>query len=347
MDNRYTDDDIAEAAVRERILVVDDEEPIREILVSMLAGENYQCRQAASGKEALAILDSGEQFDLISTDLMMPDVDGIELLEQVNMRFPDLPLVFVSAVHDVAVALASLRHGALDYLLVPFERQDLLAMIRRAFETHRLRTDAGSNKTSLELLLGALSTELHSKLSKLKQSDEKTIINALGLRGDHSYFSRLVAIFKAMGLPDRQIEAITRGMSSHYASQVPALMNILLRPERLLPDELALICNECHKAYKIFQNITCLADASEIMFACYERFDGTGYPRGLKADEIPLGARILGAVYFASDINTSAYLQRSVSPMRAEIQRWSGSRFDPEVVKAVLSVPDPTWATIW
>ena len=103
-----------EAAVRERILVVDDEEPIREIIVSMLASLDYQRQEAGSGNEALAILDSGEQFDLILTGLMMPDLDGLGLLEQVKMRYPDLPLVFASAVHDVTVALACLRCGALD-----------------------------------------------------------------------------------------------------------------------------------------------------------------------------------------------------------------------------------------
>ncbi len=105
-----------------------------------------------------------------------------------------------------------------------------------------------------------------------------------------------------MGLNDGQIDVLMRAVFLHRASQIPALMNILLRPERLLPDELAVVWKQCYEAHEIFQSIPCLADASEIIFACYERFDGTGHPRGLKADEIPLLARIFGVAYAVDSI---------------------------------------------
>src|SRR5207237_616993 len=106
----------------ERILIVDDEETIREIVSSMLTSANFNCRQAASGMEALALLDSGEEFELMLSDLMMANLDGIGLLEKTKERFPDMPVVMVTAVHDISVALAALRNGAYDYLLKPFER---------------------------------------------------------------------------------------------------------------------------------------------------------------------------------------------------------------------------------
>lgn len=335
--------------MRERILVVDDEEPIREIIVSMLASLDYQREEAGSGNEALAILDSGEQFDLILTGLMMPDLDGLGLLEQVKMRYPDLPLVFASAVHDVTVALACLRCGALDYLRKPFERQDLFVMVRRAFDHDRLRKNASSNKTSLQYLVDALTAELREKLSAIDLSNEETVMTTLGMRGDYRRltFSHHLAMFKALGLHDRDIESLTRAAWLHHVCQVPALLNILLRPECLLPDELELICKQCHEAHELFLSIPCLAGSSEIMFASYEHFDGTGHPRGLKADGIPFLARILGAVYFVFETVFSSYPRVSRSSMCAEIQRWSGSRFDPEVVKNVLSIPENTWATIF
>jgi DNA-binding NtrC family response regulator len=107
----------------ERILVVDDEEPIREIVCSMLRASGYECTQAASGTEALAILDSGEDFELMLSDLMMAELDGIGLLERTKERYPDIPVVMVTAVHDISVALAAIRNGAYDYLLKPFERE--------------------------------------------------------------------------------------------------------------------------------------------------------------------------------------------------------------------------------
>ena len=104
----------------DRILVVDDEEAIREIVASMLTMAGYQTRQAGSGMDALAILDSGEQFELILSDLMMAELDGIGLLERTKEKYPDMPVVMVTAVHDISVALAAIRNGAYDYLLKPF-----------------------------------------------------------------------------------------------------------------------------------------------------------------------------------------------------------------------------------
>ena len=90
----------------DRILVVDDEESIREIVSSMLATAGYKCHQAGSGNEALALLESGEKFELMLSDLMMANLDGIGLLERTKERFPDMPVVMVTAVHDISVALA-------------------------------------------------------------------------------------------------------------------------------------------------------------------------------------------------------------------------------------------------
>src|SRR5437899_2180522 len=98
----------------DRILVVDDEEAIREIVASMLRSARYECRQAASGLEALALLNSGEEFELMLSDLMMPEMDGSTLLERIKERYPDLPVVMVTAVHDISVALQAIRDGAYD-----------------------------------------------------------------------------------------------------------------------------------------------------------------------------------------------------------------------------------------
>ena len=122
----------------DRILIVDDEEAIREIVASMLTMAGYDCKQAGSGLEALAILDSGEEFELMLSDLMMAELDGIGLLEKTKERYPEMPVVMVTAVHDISVALAAIRNGAYDYLLKPFEREQLLATVRRALENRRL-----------------------------------------------------------------------------------------------------------------------------------------------------------------------------------------------------------------
>ena len=136
----------------DRILIVDDEEAIREIVASMLTMAGYDCKQAGSGLEALAILDSGEEFELMLSDLMMAELDGIGLLEKTKERYPEMPVVMVTAVHDISVALAAIRNGAYDYLLKPFEREQLLATVRRALENRRLRMENRAYQTNLEAL---------------------------------------------------------------------------------------------------------------------------------------------------------------------------------------------------
>src|SRR5881396_3143967 len=163
----------------ERILIVDDEETIREIVSSMLTSANFNCRQAASGMEALALLDSGEEFELMLSDLMMANLDGIGLLEKTKERFPDMPVVMVTAVHDISVALAALRNGAYDYLLKPFEREQLLATVRRALENRRLKLENRKYQSNLEALVAAKTEQVRRAMGTLERSYDITL-EALG-----------------------------------------------------------------------------------------------------------------------------------------------------------------------
>jgi DNA-binding response OmpR family regulator len=125
----------------ERILVVDGEEAIREILALMLGFAGYRCRAVPGGHQALKLLDSGERFDLVTTDLLNLPMDGITFLEQIKCKFPEIPVLMITAVHDISVALASIRNGAYDYLLKPFEREQFIFTIRRALEVYHLKKE--------------------------------------------------------------------------------------------------------------------------------------------------------------------------------------------------------------
>jgi DNA-binding NtrC family response regulator len=125
----------------ERILMVDDEEPIREILARMLAFAGYRCRSVAGGHQALKLLDSGERFDLVTTDLLNLPMDGITFLEQIKSKFPEIPVLMITAVHDISVALAAIRNGAYDFLLKPFESEQLFFAVRRALESCSLKKE--------------------------------------------------------------------------------------------------------------------------------------------------------------------------------------------------------------
>ena len=338
----------------ERILVVDDEETIREIVSSMLTHANYKCRQAASGLEAIALLDSGEEFELMLSDLMMADLDGIGLLERTKERFPDMPVVMVTAVHDISVALAAIRNGAYDYLLKPFEREQLLATVRRAMENRRLKLENRAYQTNLETLVAARTEQLRKAMTDLERSYDITLEalgDALDLkdRETEGHSRRVtaftIAIARAMGLTADQIRVIARGAFLHDIGKMAIPDAILNKPGALTPDEFATMREHSYHGYQIVRKIPFLQEASEIVYAHQERFDGTGYPRGLKGEQIPLGARMF-AVADTLDAITSDRPYRpaqTLTAAREEIQRWSGRQFDPEVVKMFLSMPENIW----
>jgi response regulator RpfG family c-di-GMP phosphodiesterase len=248
----------------ERILVVDDEEPIREIVTSMLTTANYQCQQAGSGLEALAILDSGETFELMLSDLMMADLDGIGLLERTKERYPDIPVVMVTAVHDISVALAAIRNGAYDYLLKPFEREQLLNTVRRALENRRLKLENRAYQTNLEALVAERTRKWQLALQELERSYDITL-EALGGALDlkdaetegHSrrVTAFTIAIARAMGLAKDQIAVIARGAFLHDIGKMGIPDSILRKPAKLEPPEVEIMREHCYHGYQILKRI--------------------------------------------------------------------------------------------
>jgi putative nucleotidyltransferase with HDIG domain len=338
----------------DRILVVDDEEPIREIVSSMLGAAGYACKQAGSGMEALAALTSGDEFELMLSDLMMADLDGIGLLERTKEKYPDMPVVMVTAVHDISVALAALRNGAYDYLLKPFEREQLLNTVSRALENRRLKVENRTYQTNLESLVAARTDQLQTAMTSLERSYDITLEalgDALDLRDAETegHSKRVtaftIAIARAMGLPREQIAVIARGAFLHDIGKMAIPDAILLKPDKLLPGERKIMEEHAYRGYQILKKIPFLAEVSEIVYSHQERFDGTGYPRQLKGEEIPLGARIFSVADTLDAITSDRPYRaaQSLDAARAEIKKWSGRQFDPEVVKVFLEMPDNIW----
>src|SRR6202790_3965982 len=338
----------------ERILVVDDEDAIREIVCSMLAAANYKTRQASSGLKALALLDAGEEFELMLSDLMMADLDGIGLLERTKERYPDMPVVMVPAVHDISVAWAAIRNGAYDYLLKPFEREQLLATVRRALENRRLKRENDAYRTNLEALVAARPQQWKTALSNLEKSYDITL-EALGDALDlkdaetegHSrrVTAYTIAMARKMGLPKEEINVIARGAFLHDIGKMAIPDAILLKPGKLTDDEMAIMREHCYRGYKIISRIPFLAEAAEIVYSHQERYDGQGYPRGLKGDEIPLGARMFSIADTLDAMTTTRPYRpaQSFDVAREEIKLWSGRQFDPQIVKVFLEMPENIW----
>ncbi|HEX7893898.1 MAG TPA: HD domain-containing phosphohydrolase [Terriglobales bacterium] len=338
----------------ERILIVDDEDPIREVVSSMLSSANFACTQASSGKEALALLQSGEEFELMLSDMMMPVMDGEALLAATKERFPDMPVVMVTAMHDISIALNAIRNGAYDYLLKPFDREQLLATVRRALENRRLKLENRAYQTNLEALVTARTEQLRQAITTLERSYDITLEalgNALDLKDAETegHSKRVtaftIAIARAMGLTADQIRVIARGAFLHDIGKMAIPDAILRKPGALDPEEIAIMREHCYRGYQILKRIPFLTEAAEIVYSHQEKYDGTGYPRGLKGDQIPLGARIF-SVADTLDAMTSNRPYRAAQPFpvaRDEIQRWSGRQFDPSVVHTFLEMPEHIW----
>jgi putative nucleotidyltransferase with HDIG domain len=304
--------------------------------------------------EALAVLNSNEEFELMLSDLMMADLDGIGLLERTKEKYPDMPVVMVTAVHDISVALQALRNGAYDYLLKPFEREQLLATVSRALENRRLKIENRKYQTELESLVEARTGQLQVALKELERSYDITLQalgDALDLKdAETEGHSRRVtaftmAISRAMGLPREQIEIIARGAFLHDIGKMAIPDAILRKPGKLTPDEVATMQEHCYKGYQIVKKIPFLSAACDIIYSHQERFDGSGYPRGLKGKEIPLGARIFSiADTLDAIMSDRPYRPRQpFSAARAEIEKWAGKQFDPDVVKVFLEMPEQLW----
>ena len=338
----------------ERILVVDDEESIREIVSSMLTAAGYETAQAGSGATALSRLTSGEQYDLMLSDLMMADLDGLGLLERVKERYPDMPVIMVTAVHDISVALGSIRNGAYDYLLKPFEREQLLNTVRRALENRRLKLENRSYQVNLESLVTQKTGQLRQTMFDLERSYDITLEalgDALDLKdAETEGHSRRVtaftiAIARAMGVPREQILIIARGAFLHDIGKMAIPDAILRKPGPLTEEERVIMREHCYRGYQILKKIPFLEEVAEIVYAHQECFDGSGYPRGLKGDAIPLGARIFAVADTLDAITSDRPYRRAqtVSAAREEILRWSGRQFDPTIVRIFVSMPDSIW----
>jgi putative nucleotidyltransferase with HDIG domain len=338
----------------ERILVVDDEEPIREVVCSMLENASYECEQACSGVEALAILNNNSNFQLVLTDLMMPELDGVGLLEIVKVQHKDLPVVMVTAVHDISVALAAIRNGAYDYLLKPFERDQLLAVVRRALEANRLRAENRIYQSSLEALVEERTKQLRETVNELERSYEMTLEalgDALDLKDAETegHSKRVTAytiqIARALGLAAEVTHMLARGAFLHDIGKMAIPDAILRKPTRLDAEEIILMQEHSYIGYRMLKKIPFLTEAAEIVYAHQEHWDGTGYPRGLKGEEIPLGARIFAIADTLDAITSDRPYRpaRSVEAARTEIALWSGRQFDPAVVNVFLAIPTAIW----
>jgi putative nucleotidyltransferase with HDIG domain len=337
----------------EKILVVDDEEAIREVVSTLLEAQGYICTICSNGRMALDAFRK-DTFDLVLSDIVMPEMDGLKLLAELRNGDPDVPVIMVTAMHDISIALEAIRAGAYDYILKPFEKDQLHLSVRRALEHRRLVMENRTYQSDLEHLVAERTQQLSIALHDLEQSYDYTL-EALGGALDakdaetEGHCQRVTAftitIARSMGVDKGLLRHIARGAFLHDIGKMGVPDSILRKPGPLTAEERLVMRKHCEIGYAVLERIPFLKDAAEIVLSHQECYDGSGYPRGLKGEEIPLGARIFAiADTLDAMISDRPYRKaQSIGAARAEIKRYAGTQFDPRVVEIFLAHPETIW----
>ena len=334
------------------ILIVDDEVEITEILADLLS-EDYKCLRAASAEEALARLHEGE-FQLVISDITMPGMSGLDMIPHIKALSPDTVVVMISGMQTVESAIGALRLGAFDYLMKPFDLRQVEAVVKRALEHHDLVVAKQRYENHLEELVEQRTVELDKALNSLEgayRSTLKALTAALETRDSetHGHSERVVTyslrLGREYGLSSEQMKALEFGSLLHDIGKIGVPDSILRKPAKLTEEEWVRMREHPLHGQQILRGIEFLEGAARVVAQHHEKWDGTGYPLGLRSEEIDICARIF-AVADAFDAITSDRVYRRGKPYEAaaqELDDWAGRQFDPKIVEAFHRVPKSDW----
>jgi len=337
---------------RPRILIVDDEPEIRDVLCELLGGE-YDCSAVASAESAVSLM-SIETFNLIISDITMGLMSGLEMIPIVLQKAPETVVVMISGMQTVESAIEALRVGAFDYIMKPFDLRQVEAVVRRAMENHELRTAKRRYENHLEELVEQRTEQLDRALDSLEdayRSTLKALTAALETRDSetHGHSQRVVTFSLRLGrelnLPAHDMRALEFGSMLHDIGKIGVPDAILRKPAKLSEEEWTSMRQHPIHGQMILGGIQFLQGAARVVAQHHEKWDGSGYPLGLKGEEIDLNARIF-MVADAFDAMISDRVYRAGRPYHeaaAELENCIGAHFDPQVVEAFHRVPKEDW----
>ncbi|MEE9219037.1 MAG: HD domain-containing phosphohydrolase [Acidobacteriota bacterium] len=359
-----------EAKTTTRILIVDDEETIRELLMDGLGGEGYDCKSCSSARDALSLLQN-EPFDLMLSDIDMPGTSGVQLLQDVKSAKLNTDVIMVTGVVDTETAINSIRMGASDYVTKPFNLDEVLLIVERTLEKRRLIQENRDYQRNLETRVQERTAELESKnqeveelftelkiaFNEVRQAYQdilEALMAALDTRDTETQGHSLrvaeytITIARTMGMVEPELTHMRRGALLHDVGKIGIPDAILRKPAKLTEEEWVVMRQHPEIGYQMLQGIKFLEQSLPIVIAHQERYDGTGYPRQLAGEQIPLGARIF-AVADTLDAMTSNRPYRAALPYERayqEVLDYSGIQFDPKVVKAFCTIHKDEWTQI-
>jgi putative two-component system response regulator len=326
-----------------RILVVDDEPFVCDLLCRWLSAEGHECDTANSGEQALIRMQE-VQYDLVVSDIMMHGMSGIDLLTFMHPLFPDAAILMVTAVDDRKTAVTALELGAYGYIIKPFERNEILINVDNALERRRLTLLSKEQEKVLSEKVALRTREVHSREEEIIFR----LLSATGFRDDetgaHVKRIGLYAYEMALNLGWKResAEQIRLAAPMHDIGKIGIPDDILLKPGRLTPPEFEIMKRHVIIGAKILDgsDVPLIQMARDIAMCHHERYDGSGYPRALSGDAIPLSARIVAVVDVYDALVHNRVYRRAFSEEEALalMVPANGAYFGDDVFDAFISL---------
>jgi putative two-component system response regulator len=321
------------------ILLVDDEAAIRRLLHRTLTAAGYRCLEAGDALQARERLDAGK-LELVILDIKMPGKSGLEFLPEIAANFPGVAVIMATAMEDAGTVIQAMKQGAYDYLLKPFNLEEVVMSVNKALEVRRLRMENRDYQLNLEKKVGEQTAQIRESYLNTLKALVRTVEIKDEYTNDHSrrVADIAVAIAREIELRPEDIEKIRIAGLIHDFGKIGIRESILNKPGKLTAAEY----QEIQKHVGIGADILMLVIDDRLIIETivhhHEHYDGSGYPDRLAGERIPLGARIL-AMADAYDAMTSTRPYRpEMSPGEAagEINRNKGAQFDPFIADLML-----------
>jgi putative two-component system response regulator len=341
---------------RHLVMIVEDDKCIRAVLADGLSGA-FDTVKAADGQAALDLLDQLPQPpDVIMTDVSMPRVDGFELAQRVrnDKRYCEIPIIMVTANADREFKIKALDFGVDDYVTKPFDLAEVRLRVRNLARVRQAKLIISGYAEELESRVSIRTNELQRALRELssaehglREAQAETVIKlavACEYRDDDTAqhlnrmagYSRVIA--KHIGLSAEHVTTIETAAPMHDIGKIGVPDSILLKPGKLTPDEFKVMQKHPGIGARILAGSTSplLVAAEQIALTHHEKFDGTGYPRNLKGEQIPIEGRIVALADVFDALTTRRCYKPAFSIERSLeiIREGNGKHFDPAVVDA-------------
>ena len=355
------------------ILIVDDEEPIRRLLGYLLEPHGYKVALAGEAREARQRMESGS-YALVLCDVNMPGESGMDLIRHILTQYPSTAVIMITGLDSPVLANAALDMGAFGYVIKPFEANEVLINVANALRRRKLEIENAMHRENLEEVVRTRTIALQQALEWLERSEKELrlsreeTIQRLAIAAEYrdsstaqhiqrmSHYCELLA--RRYGLSPERCDLIRTASPMHDIGKIGTPDHVLLKPDKFTPEEFKVITQHTEIGYRILagSDSELLKVAALIAWTHHERFDGTGYPRGLKGETIPLEGRITAIADNFDALTTQRVYKPAYDFDHAKelMLKERGKHFDPELLDIFFDsmeeitriydqFADPTW----